>query len=519
MQRDPVSPLRRWAPTVLAGVLLMGIMLVWSSSTARYAGPDEPAHVLRASSVAAGVLVGDRVPTLDPGYRRVEVAAALTTGDPTCFRHDDDIAATCAVPDPDATGIAAAASSAGTYPPLYYALVGLPVRWFGDPAAVAWYRAVAAGWCALVLAVAAARAVRIGGVLLIGCLTPASWFLFGVVNPNSLEIALAVLAWVGVERLRVAAHVSPAGVAWVSVPAAVAIAIRPVAALAWLSMVGVAVLIDRGLPAAAVVGPRRRIRALFVAPPLFAAATAIVWNVWAAVDISDARTAETVSWWRALRTAADQSTETWREMVGSLGWLEFSAPWVAHVTWWAVIGVSAWEIVRSGDGRAGSILRRAWRWILAVAVAGPIVFEVAFAGRVGFIWQGRYSIASALGLVIVGLSARHDRLSFRTRVAVASAAAVAHVATLWIVLQRYTVGANGSMWFSDARWRPPLSPLSLLALDALLMTGLVVLGAFVDRTAEHRGSGAMWCGDVGGGVSRRRLRPPCAARRSMPSRP
>ena len=487
MERDPDHPLFQRLAGVATGVLLFAILVIWSVSTARYAGPDEPAHVLRAASVATGVLIGDRVPALDPGYRRVEVAAALTTGDPTCFRHDDGIPATCAQAAPDASGVAAAASSAGTYPPYYYALVGMPVRLLGDTADVGWYRVVASGWCAVVLAMAIARSRRVAGVLLVACLTPASWFLFGVVNPNSLEIALAVLAWVGIERIRTSRVVSMADIAWVAGPAAVAILIRPVAALGWLAMAGAALLIDlTGTSDMTVGAPRRRLRLLFVIPPVAAVIASVAWNIWAAVDISDVRTAEDVSTGTAIRTAVEQSTETWREMVGSLGWLEYSAPWFAHVVWWATLALCAWGVATAGVAAGGATLRRAWLWVLAVTVGGPILFEVVFSGSVGFIWQGRYSIASAIGLTIIGFSMGRDRIGPTGRIVVAAAAVTAQVATLWIVLQRYTVGASGSWWFREARWHPAVAPILLVLLDAVLMVGLVVLGAFVDRTqAEH----------------------------------
>ena len=74
--------------------VVLALMLTWSMATARYGGPDEPAHVLRAAAAADGDLVGARVAALAPGYRGVAVPAALATGDPSCFRHDKRVAAT-----------------------------------------------------------------------------------------------------------------------------------------------------------------------------------------------------------------------------------------------------------------------------------------------------------------------------------------------------------------------------------------------------------------------------------------
>src|SRR3954465_464050 len=68
----------------------------WAMATARYGGPDEPAHIIRAAAVSHGDLLGDAVRRLEPGYRQVSVPAPLATGDPGCFRHDEAATAACA---------------------------------------------------------------------------------------------------------------------------------------------------------------------------------------------------------------------------------------------------------------------------------------------------------------------------------------------------------------------------------------------------------------------------------------
>ena len=51
-----------FAAAALTFVVAFGLLLTWSLGIGRYGGPDEPAHVLRAASVAAGELVGTEVP-------------------------------------------------------------------------------------------------------------------------------------------------------------------------------------------------------------------------------------------------------------------------------------------------------------------------------------------------------------------------------------------------------------------------------------------------------------------------
>lgn len=449
----------------IIGCLLIGMFATWAVGTARYGGPDEPAHILRAAAVGDGDLLGRRAIGLPPGYRSVRVPAQLTTGDPSCYRHDDDIPAVCGVEDPGATGFATAASSAGTYPPLYYALVGVPVRLLGQASDVLSYRLISAAWCAAVLAVAVVRLRRSASVGII-CLTPAAWFLCGVVNPNSLEVALAVLAWVGVAGVRrSSAALALADVCWISVPLAVAILIRPVAVVAGVAVIGAAVISISSRREAV---PGRVWLALF-GPTVGSVVASFGWAVWAGVVVSDSRTADPAPLSEAVRRTLDDTTETWRELAGSLGWLEFSAPWFSHVIWWSIVGVAGWLALRRH-----SALRWSWLWVAGVMVVGPIAFEVIFASKVGFIWQGRYSIPTAIGLVVLGAPEHSTRMSHRASSLMLGAAMAAQVATLWVVLRRYTGGAHGSWWFIGAAWNPPVPPLLVVLVNVVLATMLTL---------------------------------------------
>ncbi len=451
-----------WTGRLATFAALLAIGLTWSLGTARYGGPDEPAHILRAASTARGELVGDPAPTLAGGYRFVTVDAALTTGDPSCYRHDAAEPATCAVAETGITGDRRAATSAATYPPYYYALVGLPVRLFGDPAETLWYRGVAAAWCALVLTVVVARARALAGgwaVVVLAALSPAAWFLVGVVNPNSFEIALALLAWVGVARFggtRVDAL-------WIGVPIGVAVLLRPVALIDWM-VIAVVMAVRFGW----------RRRALALHGPTVAAIVATgLWSAWSNIDVGDARTASNAGFFRAVQLSFDGTSDTLREMAGSLGWLEFSAPNITQLLWWLVVVVAITAVST----------RRAALLIAAAVLATPIVFEVAVRARVGFIWQGRYSIALAVGVVALAL----PRAAARHRIALAAlmASGAAEVITLWSALRRYSVGVDGSWWLRDSAWNPPVSPWVLLAVNAAAL-GSLAFGHLATHDVERR---------------------------------
>ncbi|MBI5090179.1 MAG: DUF2142 domain-containing protein, partial [Actinobacteria bacterium] len=173
--------------------LVLLLLLTWALGTGRYGGPDEPAHVLRSFAAAHGDLTGGPADPLPAGYRIVSVPERLASGDPACYRLDARRTSACAAASGGDERVRVA-TSAGLTPPLYHLAVGAHVRLVGDPAATAWYRAMAALVHAVVVALAVHRAARRGTlVACIAAMTPATWFVLGVVNPSSLEVALALL--------------------------------------------------------------------------------------------------------------------------------------------------------------------------------------------------------------------------------------------------------------------------------------------------------------------------------------
>ena len=151
--------------------------------------------------------------------------------------------------------------------------------------------------------------------------------------------------------------------------------------------------------------------------------------------------------------------------------------------WWAAAAVLVAAVLRSGapPARAGPAdppRRRAALLVwVGVLVAAPVGFEVLTAGRVGLIWQGRYSLPILAGSLAFALEA----VDVRPRVAQGLApvavplVALAQLVAFWSALRRSTVGVDGSWWFSGGPfepWRPAVAPHVLLAAYAALLAGL-----------------------------------------------
>jgi hypothetical protein len=58
---------------------------------------------------------------------------------------------------------------------------------------------------------------------------------------------------------------------------------------------------------------------------------------------------------------------------------------------------------------------------------------------------------------------------------IGAATFVIEVGTFAYVLRRYTVGVNGSALYRNADWQPPIAPIALIALNAVVMAGLLVM--------------------------------------------
>jgi hypothetical protein len=187
-----------WA---FVGFLLLGAG--WSLALP-YDGPaDEMQHVTRAYSLVSGEVMprADALVTVP-----ASLAPAGLTGDQPCLRwHLETTAACFTSPDAhaaDSRTLVRTPSGAANYNPVYYALVGLPIKLWPDYTGIVIARLLTSALMAGLFAGAVAVARRIsagrgpllvGGVLL--AVTPVAVNMAGGVNPAGPEIAAGVALW------------------------------------------------------------------------------------------------------------------------------------------------------------------------------------------------------------------------------------------------------------------------------------------------------------------------------------
>jgi hypothetical protein len=489
------TPRRRW---LTAFVLASVVAAVWALATPFYAGPDEPEHAVRAASLARGQVLGRPVEGGPDYHREVDVPGAYATHNSGCFVFDSGIPASCQITD-DAAPVVAYRTSAGRYPPLYYALVGWISVFFTTSKGVFAMRLVTGVLAAAFVASASVTASRLAarrfaGLGLAVALTPMTYFIFGTVNPSALEIAAAISLWLaGYGLLHDSAAGVDRGLVRRATAAGAALALCRGLGPVWLGLIAVALLATAELPALRTLV---RSRAAQVGAGLVVLAT-LLQVAWLVIikplDITGWTEPVDGPFLTLFRRALGGTYERGvLPMIGVYDWLSTFPPMATFVLWFGLVGLLVFVAWSVADRRTAPPVAA----VLVVAVLLPPALEAFEAPKVGFFgWQGRYTLPLAVGIPLLAASGAGDRarrLFANTRLyGVAGVFVVGgQVAGLWAALRRNSVGVNGSMAFWTApAWSPPVPALLLLAVFAgalAMLTAVFVARSPVGADADPR---------------------------------
>ena len=453
---------RRWLVTF---VLLVALASAWSLVTPPGGGADEPAHAIKAAAVAGGELTGDPYPAVGGGARVVEAPQSLDALDPTCFAFQPIVSAECRPsyegPDDETEMV----TNAGVSPPVYYALVGGPLRLL--PSLDGLYVArlvsgmIAAALVATAVQLAAASRSRFLVVGVAVSCTPMALSLMGVINPSALEVSAAVLVWVSGLLL-----------------------VRPNALPGWLDRR----LIVHFAVASALFAVSRQLSPLFLACIVAVLALAAPWPRLRAI-VADRRTwlaAGVVSvatlfaaWWLAANPVGEDATvpptavggrhalstplgylgTLYDQMIGVFGWLDADPPVGVVLAWTVAIGA----VVVLGAALGGRRLVLALVAVTAASVVVPSVIQASQMEEHGILFQGRYILPLGVGVVLLAAQAVDeagdelvDRLS-RVVVIVLALTVVGNLVAIWFAARRFAVGTAGPVLFVGDGWTPGIS--------------------------------------------------------------
>ncbi|MCZ2822350.1 DUF2142 domain-containing protein [Modestobacter sp. VKM Ac-2977] len=490
---------------VVTWLLLSVAMASWSLATPLFASPDESAQVVKAVAVARGELTGRTIET-PGGYFQlitgVDVPAyyGQAQPNPDCFIYDLNEPPDCAPPFvADGAGDGEVRTWIGRYPPLYYAVVGLPSLLADGEAAVLSMRVASAVLCAAFYAVGltALRASRHAPAMVAAgwlAITPTALFFGGMVNSSALEIAAGFATWC----LLVPLVRDPGGhdvrrrLAAGTVTAVVLLNTRPGSGLLALLIALCLVLIATREFWRVALSDRRWLPATCIA-----ALGAVVAGTWLLVvepteslgGVPDPRLSSARL---AVEGALDMTGRYVREQLAVFGWLNVIPP---PVVLWS-LGLTVAAVVVAGLAFGRGRLRWGVAALLVLSFALPIVSQVPSAAELGLIWQGRYGLPLSIGLPVVAMAAICSRESAapaagRARWLLIPFVAAVHVASFGWSLWRYTYGLDIRPFDASAEWAPPggwLSPLAFVAASGCLTVFLLAQLHGVAR-AQHRDDG------------------------------
>jgi hypothetical protein len=495
----PRTDSSRQTTRVVFGVsfALLGLLgSIWAVSTPLGASPDEPTHAVRAAAVARGDVGGRSIatPSTDPDVLSlVDYAVTVPESYATsyllvvCYVFRPDVTADCQPLANSSQTPTDTSTYVGSYPPVYYALVGWPSLWWpADPGMyVMRILSVLLGAALLALGVVCAREVdRFGGssgFVFVGvalAITPMVIFLMSTINPSGFEVASAFATWWGGLALLSAARaraVSSADLVRFSVPAVL---------LAWSRPTGLVTLAAIIVTVAVFRADRASIRSLVHdrRAQAVGAATAVVvagaglWLIQAqALDsflgapVPGLTKLEAA--WQSLERLPDRLGQT----IGRFGWLDTPLPRTALWSW----GAAVFALLLVGSWHANWRQRSGIAVVILAVVGMPTVSEALRVDEFGFIWQGRYSLPLAIGIPVLSAVALGDARRVdgraRTGIVVGTVAIVAYGQLLAHLgsARRYITGVDAPMldFLTASTWQPPVAPGLLLAITCVVIAG------------------------------------------------
>ena len=542
--RDDVSNSRRmprsWRVFALALVVFFGVAAVWSAATPLLAAPDEPSQIVKAAAVVHGRLsaVCFYVPntttsacnentqgalgfeTLPAFYDLVRAPDSVDNGahSQICFKNQKNLGlgvlpASCARSlNTPATASEItlkynqnASTYQARYPPLYYAVVGLPSLFRGSTIDVYLMRMLSSLISAIFLALALTAVVRYSRnrALLIGVMlatTPMVFFLAGVVNSSGLEITAAIASWTcGVVLVTERLAEPPLGlIVMFTVAAVVLELVRPLSPL-WLGLI-VLVLLTCGDRRELTTAMQLRSLRISLGMLLVFGALALWWIVaMHATDLylgSNPGVPASVSIITILETAFRHNSYYLPDMVGVFGWFDTYAPLATYVMWTVML----LAIVITAAVRSLRAALTLGCFVIAITVLPPVI-EASHAHLDGYTWSGRDLLPFAVGLPIVAAAMlwqivqRPGRSgSIRVTRTMIVGGAAANFLAFYEALRRYSVGTHGSIFgfILHPDWHPALGiPLSLglglsavIALAAIFMWSSALIGGTHEKSGD-----------------------------------
>ena len=479
--------LRTW---LTAFAVLFVAAVAWSFASPLGSAPDEPAHLDRAASLVRGQLLGTPLPHPTRAQRgtvtvKVPEVFASLANDVGCYQFKSLVPAGCQRPLVPSRKDVLTQTYVGRYPPLYYAIVGLPTLVFVSVKGIYAARVLSGALSAAMLALAVASLARCRAAPLLAAglglaVTPMALYLASVLNPNGLEISSAVSAWAAAMALATAppGEVTSSSVSTFGFSLVVLLLARPLSPLWALAVAAALALV--GLRSSWREVLRLAASRAWLGGCVAACAAASAWDLYANPFLTEPgspvppHTSET----GVVVMAVERLDLLVSSSIGFFGWLDTPSPEAVVVAWLGVLGLLVLSGAALGKARGVVVLVGT----LAAWVVVPVAAAVVEARSEGILGQGRDYMALAVGVPVVAGTIAGERFADRQAALrlvsiVVGLLAASQLADFYGALRRFTVGLDGPLdAFSKVPggWRPPVPGIALVVAYGLAMAAFAV---------------------------------------------
>jgi Predicted membrane protein (DUF2142) len=471
---------KRFVGTWLRCFLVLFVLCAaWCLATPLGGAPDEPAQIVKAAATVQGELIGQPVRGAHAATRSFRIPALFRSvyALPECYQFHSKIPAGCAPHLRSSSRIVTVSTYVGRYPPLYYAIVGLPTLVMHSQSVIYFMRLIGAFIDALLLSLAfAIAAIWCRSTLMVEALalaiTPMVFFFAGVVNPNGFEIAAAICAWTsGLALVRNWSLHPPRSVLAAFVVSGSLLELTRGLSVLWMALIVVTLIC---------LEPRTCWRLLHQRSVRIGAAILVVVGAVAVGFVLVARTLKVLpsselppvhaSFVALTERVLGQIGTYVREFVGVFGWLDTPSPALVTILWISLLGFLL-LLGLAASGRRESVV------LVGLMIGSFVVSLVVIewnAGTSGITWQARDGFPLYAGTpLLAGILIPHTSIAgfgdfARKRVAaiVAITVGVCQLTDFGWTLRRFTVGLGRTVnLFQPVKhgWSPPLgTPLTAL---------------------------------------------------------
>lgn len=460
----------------------------WSFATPSWGAPDEFAHAYRAYALARGEVYVKPEPAAygTGGWVKVPKGWVQPAVNYRCFIHKPETLPRCIGPITNDDRPVRVASTAARYNPVYYAFIGIGSLGTSPTHAIYAMRVISAALSAFFLALATTGTLRARrpwiatSALILAC-TPMVGFLAGSINPNGLEIAAALSAWVNGYLFLTSDSSKRRHFAWPTAISLIGLAVPRGLSPLWVVVV-VLVLAVAALREEHIDWAWAHARS-WVLGVCGAVLAALMWTAVAkSLTLNVNALSVNYSYWRCLQAVWDgghRVSEFVFGTIGTFGWQDGYVPHYLQVPWL----IAAVVCVVLALIRQNMRTRIALVALTLIVVFVPMLIEAKNYNTSGLVWQARYSMPVSLGIVLLaGLALAQstkwkpkDREQWWIAIVACAVAMLTDITGFLYAFGRNTVG--GMHIALSGKWDPPVPGILLVLVQVaafLLLSWIAV---------------------------------------------